>query len=288
MAQSGIYTLSVTDVNNCRNYTTTNISIDPTPSGQLLSDNGNKYCVPFRSTFRFKSSEAAPIVSTAWTVRGIPVVGETFSYEAEKAGTDTVTGFFTDLNGCSNTLTFAIQAYPSPRADFKFAPEKPVESLDQVEFSCCSQGKGLSYWNWFFVNNEGFHSTSKSPSYVFDSAGNYEVAMVVENNWGCTDTVMKTLAVSSDFKLFVPNVFTPNGDGLNDVFQPKGRGVKTYDFTIYNRWGAPMFRTSDFEKGWDGITNGNMAENDTYIWKIYAVDAYGKKRDLSGHVTLSR
>jgi gliding motility-associated-like protein len=288
LAQSGTYTLSVTDLNNCRNYTTTNISIDPTPSGQLLSDNGNKYCVPFHSTFHLKSTEAAPIVSVAWIVKGIPVTGETFSYEAEKAGTDTVTGFFTDLNGCSNTLTFAVQAYPSPRADFIFAPEKPVENLDLVEFSCSSEGKGLSYWNWFFVNNEGFHSTIKSPSYVFDSAGNYEVAMVVENSWGCTDTVTKVLAVNSDFKLYVPNVFTPNGDGLNDVFQPKGRGIKTYDFTIYNRWGALMFSTSDFEKGWDGITNGNMSENDTYIWKIHAVDAYGKKRDLSGHVTLSR
>lgn len=288
LAQAGTYTLSVTDSNNCRNYTTTNISIDPAPSGELISDNVNKYCAPFHSTFQLRSTEASPIVNVNWTVKGVPVAGETFIYDAEKAGIDTVSGFFTDLNGCSNTLTFAVAAYPSPIADFMFLPEKPVENLDLVEFTCRSTGKSLSHWNWFFVSNEGFHSTSRSPSYVFDSAGNYEVAMVVENDWGCTDTVTKALTVSSDFKLYVPDVFTPNGDGLNDVFQPKGRGIRKYEFAIYNRWGTPMFRTTDFETGWDGITNGNMSENDSYIWKIHAVDAEGKTRDLSGHVSLLR
>ncbi len=288
VAQAGTYTLSVIDSNSCSSYTTCYIGIDPSPQGRLVSDNANKQCVPFCSKFWLTNKEAAPIVNTRWTINGLPFLTDSFNYCAVEPGSEAVTGYFTDLNGCSNTATFAIEASPSPKADFSFSPLNPVEGMDNVTFTSMSKGEDLNRWSWFFINNEGLHSLGENASFIFETSGYYEVAMVVENGWGCQDTVVKTIKIASDFKLFVPNVFTPNDDGINDVFQPKGRGIKKYDLGIYNRMGLRVFHTSDFETGWDGKINGEMSVNDTYVWKIDVTDPDGKKLHYNGHITLAK
>jgi gliding motility-associated-like protein len=111
---------------------------------------------------------------------------------------------------------------------------------------------------------------------------------MVTNDWGCADTVIKTIIVDSDYKLFVPNAFTPNGDGLNDTFQPKGRGLAKYTLSIYDRWGTKVFQTSDFETGWDGGVYGKNSSDDTFVWKINGVDVKGRVKELSGYVTLAK
>lgn len=286
MAQAGTYTLNVTDSNGCKNYTTTFIAIDPQPSGQLLSNNQNKFCTPFCSAFYLKSKESAPLLSTSWSVRGSSITAETFTFCTATPGVENITGYFTDMNGCSNTVTFEIHAYPTPTASFIYAPQGPLESMEEVEFTCTSRGQNLAGRDWHFVSNEGYHSTGKNIRYLFDEAGSFEVAMVVENDWGCRDTAVRTVLVESDFKLFVPNAFTPNGDGMNDTFQPKGRGVQLYDLSIYDRWGIRVYHTTEFEQGWNGTSGAGPSENDTYAWKIMAADKTGKKHYLAGHVTL--
>jgi gliding motility-associated-like protein len=112
--------------------------------------------------------------------------------------------------------------------------------------------------------------------------------LIVKNTWGCADTIIKNITVNSDFKLFVPNSFTPNGDGVNDTFQPKGRGVAKYSLWVYNRWGNIIFKTEDFEKGWDGLVSGSSSSDDVFTWRITTVDVLGKSKEFTGYVTLSR
>ena len=59
--------------------------------------------------------------------------------------------------------------------------------------------------------------------------------MVVQNKWGCKDTIVKPIIIGEDFSIFVPNAFTPNNDGINDTFQPKGHGIVTYDMMVFDR-----------------------------------------------------
>ncbi|HOZ87871.1 MAG TPA: gliding motility-associated C-terminal domain-containing protein, partial [Bacteroidia bacterium] len=142
--------------------------------------------------------------------------------------------------------------------------------------------------SWTLIDSDRQIGNEKNATWLFDDMGEYKIGLTVWNEWGCTDTVLKTLVVLSDVKLFVPTAFSPNNDGLNETFKPKGRGIVKYLFEIYNRWGEKIFVTDDFEEGWDGMIGGMKCANDIYVWKIFATDVKAQKHDLTGHVTLFR
>lgn len=288
MQQGGTYTLSVLDSLGCAAYTTTLIKIDPIPTGNLSSDNKNNYCVPFCSKFKIENTTISPIVNSSWLVNNRIFVGDTFTYCLSKATENFVIGTFTNALGCANTVTFSIDAYPKPVADYVYTPDKPLENLDVIEFKNTTEGEKQIDWDWYFVSNKGFVGSGQSVSYSFNDAGSYEVALVVTNTWGCADTVVKSIVVSADVKLYVPNAFTPNGDGLNDTFQPKGRGIQKYRMTIFDRWSNIVFESAEITKGWDGTLRGSACTDDVYVWKIYTVDDNGKVKEMTGFVSVTR
>jgi len=80
--------------------------------------------------------------------------------------------------------------------------------------------------------------------------------------------------------LYIPNTFTPNGDGVNDEFKPKGDGLTKYEMLIYDRWGNMVFYSDDINKGWSGKANGgrDVAQEDAYVYVIN-LRALGNKHD---------
>jgi gliding motility-associated-like protein len=286
--QQGTYTLSVIDSLGCTNFTTTYVKIDQLPTGKLTNNNTNNMCAPFCSEFKLNSTGASSIINTSWIANNRPFTGETFTLCVATATDNIVIGTFTDAIGCINTVSFAIQAHPSPIADYRYSPERPVENSDLVLFDDNTFGEKLVKWDWFFISDKGFLSSNRNTSFLFEDAGSFPVALIVTNTWGCSDTVVKTVVVDSDFKLFVPNSFTPNGDGVNDVFMPKGRGLVKYKLSVYDRWGRLIFESHSFETGWDGQVYDKNSSDDVYVWKINGVDVSGKVKELSGHVTIAR
>jgi gliding motility-associated-like protein len=286
--QQGTYTLNVVDTLGCTNYSTTSLKIDQLPTGVLTSDNTNNFCVPFCSTFKLNATSTSSIVNINWLADSRTFTGETFSVCIAKETQNTVVGTFTDVIGCVNTVSFAIQAKQTPKADFVFSPDKPIESADQVFFEDQTVGDKLTTWNWYFSDGRTDVSTDKNTSYLFDIAGSFPVVLIVTNTWGCSDTIVKTIEVASDFKLFVPNSFSPNGDGVNDVFAPKGRGIKKYALSVYDRWGRIVFESSSFEVGWDGNVSNNSGSNDTFTWKINYTDVNNKVSEITGFVSQIR
>lgn len=105
---------------------------------------------------------------------------------------------------------------------------------------------------------------------------------------GCVHTDTVTVFVNSS--LYVPNSFTPNWDGVNDVFQVYARGMKEFDLYIYNRWGEVIFQTDDHTAYWDGTYRGNRSPSDVYVWMIRYVDWVQPSviQKKYGHVTLVR
>ena len=284
---NGVYTLTAFNAAGCAGYTTTSIIIDPLPDGSLNSSNVSR-CVPYCGDFELSPLYSTPIVMTTWKLMGLVFQSDTFHYCASVPGDVLVTGTFTDANTCVNTSTFIINAYPVPIANFEYEPKNPVESTDLVLFTNTSSGEALAKWNWSFSDNNGYKTDSKNATYLFDGAGTFPISLIVKNAWGCSDTALEYINVDSEFIFFVPNAFTPNADGKNELFQPKGRGVIRYTFVIYDRWGEQLFSTSDFESGWDGTYKGKACMSGGYQWKIHAEDKYGKKKDLAGGVTLYR
>jgi gliding motility-associated-like protein len=98
---------------------------------------------------------------------------------------------------------------------------------------------------------------------------------------------VKVFKTSPD--IFVPDAFTPNGDGKNDVVKPIPVGVTQLDyFNIYNRWGQMLFTTAEIGKGWDGRVNGTFQNSGTYIYTVQGIDYLGKVITKKGTVVLIR
>lgn len=150
-----------------------------------------------------------------------------------------------------------------------------------------SSGEGLEQWEWYFMKNED-KSSLKNGSYFFREAGLFPVALKVKNKWGCQDTLVKVVNVVPDFHLYVPNVFTPNEDGLNDVFLPMGRGIRTYHLAVFNRWGLEVFESSELLYGWDGTYKGESCKMDVYSWRILISSSNGESKEMKGHLSLVR
>ncbi len=112
----------------------------------------------------------------------------------------------------------------------------------------------------------------------------------VFNSIGCVDSAFVTVTVfKTNPYVFVPTGFTPNGDGLNDVVRPIAVGVKKINyFSIYNRWGELLFKTSINGHGWDGTIKGVPQGTNVFVWMVSAVDYLDKPIFLKGTVTLIR
>ena len=136
---------------------------------------------------------------------------------------------------------------------------------------------------WSF--DDGTESTIENPIHVFSDPGNYEVKLFVSDTNNCLDSVSHNITVYYDFILYVPNSFTPNIDGKNDLFLPKGLRMekyKSFEFKIFDRWGVLVFRTNKISEGW----NGENAISGKYAWVIIITDELGEVRKKVGEVML--
>ena len=110
---------------------------------------------------------------------------------------------------------------------------------------------------------------------------------------GCSDTAYQVITVKDVVILYVPNTFTPNEDGLNELFIPQLTAGydrdQGYEFTIYDRWGEQIFQSTQVLEGWDGTFQGKLVQNGTYIWKIRFKDSMSNRiYEEHGHVNLVR
>ena len=114
--------------------------------------------------------------------------------------------------------------------------------------------------------------------------------LMVFNEANCADSAYVTVKVfATGPTVFVPNAFTPNGDGKNDRIKPIAVGMQRIEyFQVYNRWGQLVFQTYKNEQGWDGSIGGQMQRSDSFIWMVKAIDYNGKAYFKKGTLTLIR
>jgi gliding motility-associated-like protein len=282
-----VYTLTAFNALGCPASVSAPLQIDPLPQASLVNNTQN-LCVPFCADFSLRKITAAPLTSLSWDINAQQFTSPSFSYCFGTAGNTTFRAMIKDTLGCSNTMTFVVNAYGQPRANFDFSPQQPVEGEDVVRFVNSSVSSDQSTWAWHFMNNDGHKSTEENTYYTFENAGVYPVAMVVKNKWGCADTIVKNITVESDHSLFVPSAFTPNADGNNDIFTAKGLGIVKFQLLIFNRWGQKIYETNDIQKGWDGSYKGQDCKEDIYVWKVNAHNIKGKEIIKDGLLTLYR
>lgn len=286
----GAYHVTVTSLDGCTSTTNTNVIINAAPSPNITSG-PNKGCAPLCVEFTVNANQAN--LTSSWNL-GNGELSNVLSPKAcyLSAGVYTITSSVTDLNGCTGLTMYTVEVYPKPIADFNHAPIKPIINQDPfVTFTDASHGSTITSWNWFFNSTPQWTSNEQNPTFTYTDPGTYPVTLVVTSDKGCSDTVIHPLIVGLDFGIYVPNAFTPNDDGLNDVFQPKGYGIDKYQLSVFDRWGEKLFYSEEFELGWKGTYEGRgntICENGVYTWMIILIDVFGKKHELKGHVNLLR
>jgi gliding motility-associated-like protein len=153
-----------------------------------------------------------------------------------------------------------------------------------VEFTNTSSGK--NYKN-LWVLETGVTSTDINVEHTYDEIGHYSACLTVTDNDNCFDKMCTGIEVYITSSYVIPNVFTPNGDGINDVFTIKGRGIESLHGEIYNRWGQKEYEWDTINGGWDGHSaSGTACKEGTYyfILKIKGMDA--KESIEKGSLTL--
>jgi gliding motility-associated-like protein len=195
----------------------------------------------------------------------------------------------TTPQGCRSSLLQprAVTVYPLPIASFISDPQKA--SILHPEFSFKDQSSGVDYWHWDFGDASGI-SSEQNPLYRYKDTGSYHVTLITENIYTCADTAYGEVIIFGDFTVYIPNAFSPDGDGRNDFFNVYGIGIQKIDLFIFNRWGEQVFYTNNVNKSWNGYSqkNNKLCPEDVYVYLISVVDLNGKKHDLRGNVTLVR
>ena len=197
----------------------------------------------------------------------------------------------TDSNGCktSFTQTNMINVYPLPKASFNAAPQ-PTTMLDP-SISFTNTTVDSCTWQWIVVDSDSLRSALKNPPmHTYLDTGCYFVRLVVTDKNGCRDTSKMNVCIDPEFTFYAPNSFTPNGDGINDVWMPSGVGIdpNNYTLSIWDRWGNLMFITYAWGQSWDGTANNGIqkAQIDTYVWQVDLKDFSHQNHHYKGICSL--
>jgi large repetitive protein len=135
----------------------------------------------------------------------------------------------------------------------------------EIEFVNKTIGEVVSYF-WDF--GDGNSSSETNPRHTYQAGGEYEITLQAIDKFGCILEWKEKIKVV-DYFLVVPNVFSPNGDGVNDYFFPKFVNVESLEFWVLNKWGESLFHTTDINsRGWDGKIRGETAMPGNYVYKL--------------------
>jgi gliding motility-associated-like protein len=185
-------------------------------------------------------------------------------------------------DACGNTAKDTVNIIFSkhPTADFTFSPTYSDLLNPLVEFIDLSS-KDVTNWFWTYgVNNE--YSTNQNPYYNYPDTGNYNVSLLVANQFDCIDSISKTVRINEISTLYIPNAFTPNGDGINDVFKVIGNEIEEFELSIFNRWGEKVFESKSKDNSWTGKDN----QAGIYTYRVEIKFKNNKNEVKTGHVLL--
>lgn len=177
--------------------------------------------------------------------------------------------FYIDKFGCSSDTVVKVEPVINTKALFNAYPKKGTAP---IYINLTNQSQNATDYSWWI--NDAYQGDSFSGFWA-DTSGTYNIELIAwETDSICADTVSFTVFIFDSLVAALPNVFTPNNDGVNDFFNVKVNLAVSYKLSILNRWGNLVFENEgDLTKGehklWNGETkNGEIVTDGTYFYKI--------------------
>ena len=302
---------TISDSGNCSPDTVVQIDVIVNPIPDASFTGSGDGCEPYVFVGLPANAGTVPIMTWIWDFGdGSPVSNDadSTSHVYTTAGLYNVTLVVISVEGCFDTVIAQgiASVYGAPVAGFTInqngVPLIPKETsilTPEVDFvNTASSNVDSTVWD-FGDPNAGINnwSNATNPSHTYSDTGTYIITQTVYTGDGCDSITSDTLHIYGQYILFAPSAFSPNGDGKNDYFFPKGYGVdgEEFELFIFDRWGDRVATvegvwSDDISIGWDGHANdgGKVAQIDVYIWLIRTADIRGEEHEYIGHVTLLR
>ncbi len=285
------YIVTLNDGCSIEAMDTTEILVNPLPE-LTLNVLENQGCVPFEAEFEV-SSDLTGTYHWDFECDSITDLSSTdtlvnFTY-LDSGVYDVCVQFVSD-SGCVSTITEPsfITVNPLPVAEFIYSPQSTTTLAPFVVVT--DQSIGATNWEWDFDADEIIDGYGQQLQHHYQNAGIYRIILKATDDIGCSDTISHTIEITEGEALYLPNTFTPNGDGVNDYFFADGTNLnfEHYSLVIFNRWGEFIWGGYSSDAKWDGTTYGAPAPIGEYVWKLTTRREGGVEDYRIGHVNLLR
>lgn len=282
----GVYSVTLLATSNygCSRNFQNQIVINPNPIVSFTPNSGSG-CPPLTIDFNDNSNGG---VSWFWSFGdGSFSTLQNPTHTFDNSGVYLVNLQVTNINGCNSESVSpaVINVYPEPFAGFAVYPTEIDEDNPQINISNYSSGSISYFWNF----GDNTYSNLFEPSHSYSVAGEYNISLIVQNQFGCFDSASVKLEVKPIYTFYIPNSFTPSNDNRNEIFYGKGTNYKMVTMQIFNRWGEKIFdQTSTEPPVWDGTLNGVDCQIDVYVYQFFVTDIFDQIHVYRGRVSLVR
>jgi len=289
------YYAQVTDPNNgCTNIALVNYTVNALPA-VVFSENTLGLCEESDLPFIFSTdTSGGGFSSVLWSfgdgnTKALDIVNHTYNSTGSYNVTLTLTSSI-QTGECINATTKTVTVYEKPTANFHMNPNPATMFDPTINFIDKSFFNSPAFsWLWDFG---GLGSLSSSdPTFTFlEDKRKHNVTLIVTDVNGCKDSITKTVIITGEHAVYIPNAFSPDGNGENDIFKPQGFGISNNDYSlrIYNRWGELMFETENFDNGWNGTYKAKDVPLGTYLWQLSYMDINEVVYQKTGKITVLR
>lgn len=189
-------------------------------------------------------------------------------------------------NGQDDT-SFTLIVSPKPTANFSYSPQPPQEN---TAITFVNNSIDATSYKWDFGDGQQLITIRLDTvvKHIYDKTGTYNACLTAYNDYGCIDSICQPVQAIVIPVVDVPNAFTPNGDGVNDVVTVRGFGISKLNWRIYNRWGALVYRSTDKNFSWNGRYKGVVQPQEVYTYILEVEFTDGNKYQKTGDITLLR
>jgi gliding motility-associated-like protein len=265
-----VYTISGTDAFGCTGVNTATVTVDSLP---IISISKTPTITCSGTPAVLMASAASTYTWSTGTVGVTNTVYPTTNTEYTVVGTDT--------NGCSNTATQILLVNPLPPVAINGGVTSVILNLGQ---SVTLNASGALTYSWTSgnVNCDSCASNTETP------IANTQYCVTGIDINGCKDSVCLHVVVENVCDVFIPDAFSPNGDGQNDEFKVYSHCITALTLQIFDRWGNQVFNGSNASAAWDGTYGGSLMNTGSYIYQVQYTLSNGKTTKTKGNFSLMR
>ena len=186
-------------------------------------------------------------------------------------------------NDTSYSAVSTVSVFPVPVSAFSLTPTQTT-IFDPIIFIKSKASDAIHYSYSF---GDGTSDEFANGYHIYQDPGNYVITQYVTNGYECTDSSSQVVTILPEYRFWIPDAFSPDGNDVNEIFMPIAFGIDHYQFEIFDRWGRLIFKTSDPHEGWNGMYKGEVCKQDVYVWRIEFRNVVDGRHELRcGHVTL--